>query len=245
MQAPARSAPRRREGQVLIMTLFAMTLLVGVMFYVYNVGDQVNRRLEMQGAADATAISGADWMARNMNLVAMNNVAMTKMIAEVPILDAQPLASAMALDEVTQWELALRNLIQQARVDPNISPATEQYLRDGIESLRSRMEIAARHPAAYAPTINLPQFDMESITHYSRPGYAPGDRPHGIVVAGGADDAGLQPGGRRFLRRARPAAGGVDGSAGLGGRRLHRSDPAFHARQARPVRGLHAADPRP
>lgn len=158
-----------------------MTLLAGVMFYVYNVGDQVNRRLEMQGAADAAAISGADWMARNMNVVAMNNVAMVKMIAEVPILDAQPLASAMALAEVTQWELALANLIQQPRVDPNISPATEQYLRDGIESLRSRMAVQRDILQAYAPTINLPNFDMEEITHYSRRGLAPGDRPHGTL----------------------------------------------------------------
>ena len=171
----------RRRGQVLIMALFSMTLLASVMFYVYNVGDQVNRRLEMQGAADAAAISGADWMARNMNIVAMDNVAMTKMIAEVPILDAQPLASAMALAEVTQWEAALANLIQQPRVDPNISPATEQYLRDGIESLRSRMAVQRDILQAYAPTINLPNFDMEEITHYTRRGFAPGDRPQGTL----------------------------------------------------------------
>jgi hypothetical protein len=169
-----------RQGQVLILALFSMTLLAGVMFYVYNVGDQVNRRLEMQGAADAAAISGADWMARNMNVVAMNNVAMTKMIAEVPILDAQPLAAAMALAEVSQWEAALAGLIQQPRIDPNISPATEQYLRAGIESLRSRMAVQRDILQAYAPTINLP-FDMEGITHYSRRGFAPGDRPHGML----------------------------------------------------------------
>ena len=83
----------RRQGQVLIITIIAMTLLVGPVFYVYNVGDQVNKRLEMQGAADATAVTGAIWMARNMNVVAMNNVGMAKMISLVPILDAQPLAA--------------------------------------------------------------------------------------------------------------------------------------------------------
>lgn len=161
------------------MTLLSMTLLAGVMFYVYNVGDQVNQRLEMQGAADSAAITGGGWMARNMNVVAMNNVAMTKMLAEVPILDAQPLASAMAYDEVTQWELALRTMIQQPRVDPNISPSTEQYLRDGVESLRSRMEDQRDILGAYAPAINTPNFDMEEYTHYSRQGFDPGDRPHG------------------------------------------------------------------
>jgi len=181
--AVRRRAIRRvaaRGGQVLILALFSMTLLAGVMFYVYNVGDQVNRRLAMQGAADAAAISGADWMARNMNVVAMNNVAMTKMIAEVPILDAQPLASIMARDEVSQWEAALAALVQQPRIDPNISEGTERYLRDGIESLRSRMAVQRDILQAYAPTINLP-YDMEEITHYSRRGLAPGDRPHGML----------------------------------------------------------------
>ncbi len=170
-----------RQGQVLILALFSMTLLAGVMFYVYNVGDQVNRRLAMQGAADAAAISGADWMARSMNIVAMDNVAMAKMIAEVPILDAQPLAAEMATKEVTQWELALANLIQQPRIDPNISAGTEQYLRAGIDSLRARMAVQRDILQAYSPTINKPNFDMEAITHYSRRGFAPGDRPHGML----------------------------------------------------------------
>lgn len=158
-----------------------MSLLVGVMFYVYNVGDQVNRRLEMQGAADAAAITGGGWMARNMNVVAMNNVGMAKMIAEVPILDAQPLSSAMALAEVTQWEVALAAIVSQPRIDPNISAATEQYLRDGTESLRARMETQRDILKPFAEAINTPNFDMEEITHWSRRGVSPGSRPHGML----------------------------------------------------------------
>ncbi len=181
LPVPAPRRRPRREGQVLILTLLSMSLLVGVMFYVYNVGDQVNRRLEMQGAADAAAITGGGWMARNMNVVAMNNVGMAKMIAEVPVLDAQPLASAMALAEVTQWELALAGIVSQPRIDPNVSPATEQYLRDGTESLRARMEIQRDILKPYAEAINTPNFDMEEITHWSRRGVAPGDTPHGML----------------------------------------------------------------
>ncbi|MCK4277383.1 MAG: hypothetical protein KAX78_12765, partial [Phycisphaerae bacterium] len=57
-----------RGGQVLVLTLLAMTLLVALIFYVYNVGGQVNRRTELQNAADAVAVSGAGWMARSMNV---------------------------------------------------------------------------------------------------------------------------------------------------------------------------------
>ena len=40
--------------------LIAMSLLVSLTFFAYNVGDKVNRRLEMQGAADSVAITGAE-----------------------------------------------------------------------------------------------------------------------------------------------------------------------------------------
>ena len=90
--AHPRSA-RRQGGQVLVVALIALTLLASLVFYVINVSDQMHRRVEMQSAADATVISGAAWMARSMNVVAMNNVAITRMLALVPTLDAFPLSS--------------------------------------------------------------------------------------------------------------------------------------------------------
>ena len=83
----------RRRGQVLPMTLMAIGILSGVVFYAYNVGYQVNRRQEIQSAADSTAITGGVNMARYMNAIAQNNVGMAKDISLVPVLDAQPLSS--------------------------------------------------------------------------------------------------------------------------------------------------------
>ena len=47
------------RGQVMIVVLLGMSLLSGLVFYVVNVGDHVNRRLAMQNAADASAMAGA------------------------------------------------------------------------------------------------------------------------------------------------------------------------------------------
>lgn len=95
-----RDAPSRLKGQVLIITLLAMTMLVGLVFYVYNLGDRVNSRLSLQHTADSAAISGATWMARSMNVVAMNNISESRLIAMAAILDAVPMASEMAADEI-------------------------------------------------------------------------------------------------------------------------------------------------
>ena len=55
-----RGRPARR-GAVLIVMITAITLLVGLVFFVINLGDQVNRRLSLQNAADSAAISGAGY----------------------------------------------------------------------------------------------------------------------------------------------------------------------------------------
>ena len=94
---------RGRGGQILVLTLLAMTMLVSLIFYVYNVGDQVNRRIVMQDVADSVVVSGTGWMARSMNIVAMNNVSQSRMIALVPVVHAIPLSAEMAYNETRSW----------------------------------------------------------------------------------------------------------------------------------------------
>ena len=92
-----------RSGQVMVLTLLGITLLGSLVFYVVNVGDQVNRKVVMQNSADAAVISGAAWFARSANVVGMNNVAQTRMLALVPILDSFPLSTKMASEEVAAF----------------------------------------------------------------------------------------------------------------------------------------------
>jgi len=122
---------RRRGGQVLVLLLLAMTLMAGLVFYVYNVGHHVNRGVDVQNAADASAVAAAAWMARSMNVVAMNNVASVRVINMVPVLDAIPQAADISLREAVAWEQGLSD--QLGRGLPT------SYLREGIESLRDRM----------------------------------------------------------------------------------------------------------
>jgi hypothetical protein len=126
--------PRRRwrGGQVLVILLLAMTLLAGLVFYVYNVGHHVNRGVDVQNAADAAAVSAATWLARSMNIVAMNNVASVRVLNMVPILDAIPQAADISLREATAWEKGLADQIGRG--------VPTSYLADGLESLRERME---------------------------------------------------------------------------------------------------------
>lgn len=161
---------------MLVVVLLAMTLLVGLIFYVYNVGDQVNLRLEMQNAADAVAVSGGGFMARCMNVVAMNNCAQSRMLGVVPVFDALPLAAQMAWEETRDWEVALS--AQLARGVSN-QHGEGPLLRDGLATLQSRMVEERDILKAVHDTVGLgSSFDMEGQTHWTVRG-AGGTPPHG------------------------------------------------------------------
>jgi len=172
-----RSARFRCGGQVLVITLLALSLLVGLIFYVYNIGHVVNTRVAAQNAADSTAISGATWMARSMNTIAANNVAQSRMIALVPVMDSLPLASEMAHDEAEAWE---QRLAQQ--IDQGGSLSDEHGGRDlileGLRSLRTRMAAQRDILAPVDQRMNDSGFDMATVTYWSSGG---GTAPTGAL----------------------------------------------------------------
>lgn len=130
----------RRGGQILVLTILAMTMLASLIFYVYNVGDQVNRRIVMQDAADSVAVSGAGWMARSMNLVAMNNVSQSRMIALALVQDSLPLAAEMALAEET-GQNALPDALEKWRIAgaPFTPYEKDNFYRKGLAELYRQM----------------------------------------------------------------------------------------------------------
>ncbi|MGB0766682.1 MAG: hypothetical protein ACPGYV_03110 [Phycisphaeraceae bacterium] len=101
--APAQPARRRRlqrvkraarsprdRGAVLVLTLLGAFLIVGMLAYVFNTGRHAQLQQQTQSAADATVMSGAGYVARSFNTVAMNNVEIARLIAVVQMLDAMP-----------------------------------------------------------------------------------------------------------------------------------------------------------
>jgi len=136
--APAMiAARRRRSGQILVITLLAITLLVGLIFYVYNVGDQVNRRLEMQNAADAAAVSGGGWIARGMNVVALDNVTQARLMALALVLDSLPLAAEMTVAEAIGSE-SLREAVHQHLLG-GVPSTPGDFLRRGLGEIYQSM----------------------------------------------------------------------------------------------------------
>lgn len=78
-----------------------MVLLVVM---VLNTGDHTTTRMRVQDAADAAVMTQATWIARSLNLLAMNNVAITQTAALVLITEALVLPLEEALREALEKE---------------------------------------------------------------------------------------------------------------------------------------------
>jgi hypothetical protein len=168
-----------RSGQVLVIVLLGIVLLAGLIFYVVNVGTQVNNRLGMQNAADSAAISGATWMARSMNLIAMNNVAQTRMLALVPILDAFPMATAMALDDAVPWYQALDAQLNKKGVQSPY-PLEQQFVTNSLKGLGTNLATQSQILQGMNTFFNdaANGYDVSQLTFWSIDGRA-GPPPHG------------------------------------------------------------------
>jgi len=163
------------------MTLLGLTLLASLVFYVYNVGDQVNERLALQNAADSAAVSGAGWMARSANTTAMNNVAISRLLGILPVMDSFPLASTMALEEVTAWEQGINRQI--GSLDAFLATYPTSALTQTIPGMREMRNRMARQRDILQPfkeALLDRSFRMEEVTYWRRSG-AGGSAPHGTL----------------------------------------------------------------
>ncbi len=101
-----------RRGVVIVITILGLIMLSSMVFYVFNTGRHVQMKIETQNAADASAQTGAGWVARSLNGMAMGNVELSRLSALVNVMDAMPLAVDISIttadepfmnDVTAQW----------------------------------------------------------------------------------------------------------------------------------------------
>jgi hypothetical protein len=68
-------------GQISVLLVLGLIPLVFLVALVFNTAHQTSRKMQMQGAADAAAVSGGVWVARGMNLMVLNNNGMVEVLS--------------------------------------------------------------------------------------------------------------------------------------------------------------------
>lgn len=132
-------SPRHQRGVVMVIALLGLILLAALLFYVFNLGRNVQGRIDAQNAADAAAVAGATQMARSMNTVAMNNVDMARAIAAINVLDATPMALDFTVTDPTEFNMD-ELIAQYLAVDHQLRRGVAiDVLRRELEETRSRL----------------------------------------------------------------------------------------------------------
>lgn len=75
------SLARDETGQISVMVVLCLLPFVLLVAFIFNSGNQTIRKIEMQGAADAAAVTSAVTVARGMNLMVLNNNAMAEVLS--------------------------------------------------------------------------------------------------------------------------------------------------------------------
>ncbi len=162
--APGRHGPiQTRRAAVLIITLLALVPLVAMVLFVFNLSDQVNRRVAAQHAADSAAVAGAGWIARSLNTVSMNNVAVSRQLALINTLDAMPLATKTALAEQTFLRDALRIGSSFQTGSGRLNTIAQHQIALLIDELDQEIDLLDQVDAL------LRQYDVAQMTHFDGP----------------------------------------------------------------------------
>lgn len=75
------SAHADEGGQISVLLVLGLIPLIFLIALVFNTAKQTSQKMQMQGAADAAAVSGGVWVARGMNLMALNNNGMVEILS--------------------------------------------------------------------------------------------------------------------------------------------------------------------
>ncbi len=136
LQKPARetSLVRDSSGAIIIMGIPMAMLMIGLLYFVVGLGEQIVLRERMQDAADAAALSAAIMHARGMNMIALINQVMAAIVAllvMVRLFQALMIAVAAIGAALAFWTAGA----SLAVVPPATSAATQA--QNAFEQLRT------------------------------------------------------------------------------------------------------------
>lgn len=157
----ARLASRsaRSRGAVIVLALLGAFMMAGMIGYVFNTGRHAQLRQKTQHTADAVAVSGAGYVARSFNTVAMNNVEISRLIAVVQMLDAVPLSVEYTLLDV---RATLERVEEQLSAGGTGTPMGTDQLEEIADDLREQ----ERQLIEMDQLFNQSGYDVREMTFY-------------------------------------------------------------------------------
>ena len=146
------SAQHGRGGQALVFVLLTVVTLIAFIALTVNLSELLARKIHMQSAADAAALSGAVWQARCLNLVAALNIGITACMAGITAMIIAIAISRGALipslgPKIAKLYRAVRKMARVQDVIIRIAPILVEAEVYRISRLNEAMGALAFKPA--------------------------------------------------------------------------------------------------
>lgn len=167
-----------QRGATMVMGVFIAVLLVGMIYYVWGIGDAIMHRERMQDASDTAAFSAAVIHARGMNMIALINMimaALAMVAATMAVISAMIGYAAAAAGLVCAFcgpwcgsccsacPYAIRHTAEWRRAD-GISDRIDRFVETALRGLRG-YAIGIRH--------GVPIAAQAKVVSYGTDVYAP------------------------------------------------------------------------
>lgn len=123
--APDSSLHVEESGQVTIIVVFGALAFILLVALIYNTAAQTSRKIQMQGAADAAAVSAGVWTARGMNLMVLNNNTMVEMLSIM--ITARAIVQTCEIMVNVAWQVGTELVIAGA-IFPPLEPIGDMLL---------------------------------------------------------------------------------------------------------------------
>jgi len=167
---------RDQNGTISILSVFAVMLLTMLLGMVMNVGRQVDGKIRMQNAADASAYSGGVVLARGMNTLAFTNhllcdvFSMTAFLREARDRNAESYVPSILAAWAKEGPIFAQSDFEKFRT---LGPAISQKVPLEQELVRSYSEWAAAVSADVLPLMEvilseelIPQYQRAVVTAF-------------------------------------------------------------------------------
>ncbi|MBL4701941.1 MAG: hypothetical protein JKX85_11855 [Phycisphaeraceae bacterium] len=161
---------RKPHGHALLLTLLILLLTAAAAFGVLSIGRHARVKEMTSFSAKEGADSGASWIARSLNTVAMNNQAMANLIVQAGLINASPTAidlSAKDLQAVNKLlkQLDIQKLPRDWQPIENDNPVAMYF--NNLKQITIK-ELKKTQAAKKFITKNISSADIHNIT-YARP----------------------------------------------------------------------------
>jgi hypothetical protein len=163
-----------QRGATMVMGVFIAVLLVGMIYYVWGVGDAIMHRERMQDASDTAAFSAAVIHARGMNMIALLNMVMAALAmvaATMAVISAMIGYAAAAAGLVCAFcgpwcgsccsacPYAIRHLAEWRRAD-SMSDRIDRFVETAMRGLRG-YAVGIRHGVPLAAQAKVVSYGVD------------------------------------------------------------------------------------